>query len=134
LSEVTAIPEDRRYTREHEWATRDGDLVIVGITDFAQLELGDVVYVELPKVGARVTAFKEFGVVESVKAASDLFSPVTGEIVAINEELGEHPEWVNESPYERGWMLRVRPDDVQELDQLLDAEAYRQLIGGTEAE
>jgi glycine cleavage system H protein len=128
MADGTDIPEDRRYTQEHEWAMRDGDTVVVGITDFAQHELGDVVFVELPKVGSRVTAFDEFGVVESVKAASDLFSPITGEVVAINEDLTEHPEWVNESPYDRAWMLRVRPDDLDELDKLLDATAYRKLI------
>lgn len=106
----------------------DGDVVVVGITDFAQHELGDVVYVELPKVGGRVTALKEFGVVESVKAASDLFSPLSGEVAAVNGDLGEHPELVNDSPYDRGWMMRVRPDDVAELDQLMDAQAYRQLV------
>ncbi len=106
----------------------DGDVVVVGITDFAQHELGDVVYVELPKLGERVTASQDFGVVESVKAASDLFSPLSGEVAAVNEDLGEHPELVNDSPYDRGWMMRVRPDDVAELDQLMDAQAYRQLI------
>ena len=128
MSEATAVPEGRRYTKEHEWALVDGDSVLVGITDFAQHELGDVVYVELPKLGARVTALKEFGVVESVKAASDLYSPLTGEVVATNDELADHPELVNESPYDRGWMMRVRPDDLGELDQLLDAQAYQQLI------
>jgi glycine cleavage system H protein len=132
MADGTAIPGDRRYTQEHEWAMPDGDFVLVGITDFAQHELGDVVFVELPKVGTRVTALEEFGVVESVKAASDLFSPLTGEVVAINEELAEHPEWVNESPYDRAWMLRVRPDDLGELDQLMDAEAYRLLIAEEE--
>jgi len=128
LSEGTSVPADRRYTEEHEWAMVDGDEVVVGISDFAQHELGDVVYVELPKVGARVTALEEFGVVESVKAASDLFSPLTGEVVANNPELAEHPELVNESPYDRGWMIRVRPEDSAELDRLMDAETYRHLI------
>ena len=128
MSEESAVPEGRRYTKEHEWAMVDGDEVVVGITDFAQHELGDVVYVDLPKVGGRVAAFKEFGVVESVKAASDLYSPLTGEVVAINQELEEHPELVNESPYDRGWMMRVRPENASELDQLMDAQAYRQLI------
>ena len=128
MSEGSSVPEGRRYTKEHEWAMVDGEAVVVGITDFAQHELGDVVYVELPKVGARVTAFKEFGVVESVKAASDLFSPISGEVLATNDELGEHPELVNDSPYDRGWMLRVRADDLDELDQLMDAQAYRHLI------
>ena len=128
MTEQTSIPEGRRYTQEHEWAMVDGEVVVVGITDFAQHELGDVVYVELPKIGARVTASEEFGVVESVKAASDLFSPLSGEVAAVNEELAKHPELVNDSPYDRGWMMRVRPDDLAELDRLLDAQAYRQLI------
>jgi len=128
MSEATSVPEGRRYTKEHEWAMVDGDEVAVGITDFAQHELGDVVYVELPKIGGRVTAFKEFGVVESVKAASDLYSPLSGEVIGTNAELADHPELVNESPYDRGWMMRVRADDPAELDQLMDAEAYRQLI------
>ena len=128
MTEGSSVPEGRRYTKEHEWALVEGDQVVVGITDFAQHELGDVVYVELPKVGGRVTALKEFGVVESVKAASDLYSPLSGEVVATNAELADHPELVNESPYDRGWMMRVRPDDAAELDQLMDAEAYKQLI------
>jgi glycine cleavage system H protein len=128
LTEGASVPEDRRYTEEHEWALRENDVVVVGITDFAQHELGDVVYVELPKIASRVTGGKEFGVVESVKSASDLFSPVTGEVVAVNAELGDHPELVNDSPYDQGWMMRVRPDDMGELDTLLDAESYRRLI------
>jgi len=128
MTEGSSVPEGRRYTKEHEWALVDGDQVVVGITDFAQHELGDVVYVELPKVGGRVTALKEFGVVESVKAASDLYSPLSGEVVATNAELADHPELVNESPYDRGWMMRVRADDAAELDQLMDPEAYKQLI------
>ncbi|MPZ16126.1 MAG: glycine cleavage system protein GcvH [Chloroflexi bacterium] len=123
------MPADRRYTREHEWALREDDIVVVGITDFAQHELGDVVYVELPAVGGRVTAMKEFGVIESVKSASDLYSPLTGEVVATNAELAEHPELVNDSPYDRGWMIRVRADDITELDTLLDSDGYQQVIG-----
>ena len=129
MTEGANVPEDRRYTVEHEWALIDGDEVVVGITDFAQHELGDVVYVELPRVGARVTAGKELGVIESVKSASDLFSPVSGEITSVNPELADHPELVNDSPYDRGWMLRVRPDDLAELDSLLDAAGYRQHVG-----
>lgn len=128
--EATEIPDDRRYSAEHEWALLLGDVVVVGITDYAQHELGDVVYVELPKVGEEVIATRDLGAIESVKAASDIFSPVTGEIVAVNEDLVAHPEWVNESPYERGWMVRIRLDDPAELDELLDAEAYRQLLSG----
>jgi glycine cleavage system H protein len=130
VSEASNVPEDRRYTDEHEWALLEGDAVRVGITEYAQHELGDVVFVELPKVGSRVTRSKEFGVIESVKAASDLFSPLNGEVIEVNAGLGDHPEWVNEDPYGRGWMLQVRPDDVAELDTLLDAVAYRDLIGG----
>ena len=128
MSEGTSVPGDRRYTEEHEWALLERDLVIVGITDYAQHELGDVVYVELPAVGTRVTAMREFGVVESVKSASDLYSPVTGEVVERNDELSEHPELVNESPYDRGWMIRVRADDPDQIDSLLDAEGYRSLV------
>lgn len=128
-SGATDVRDDRRYTAEHEWALPEGHIVLVGITDYAQHELGDVVYADLPKVGSRVTATKEFGAVESVKAASDIYAPVSGEVVAINEELSEHPQWVNESPYERGWMIRIRMSDPTELDGLLDAAAYRQLIG-----
>lgn len=126
---ASQVPGDRRYTEEHEWALREGeDVVQVGITDFAQHELGDVVYADLPTVGTRLTAMNEFGAVESVKAASDLFSPVTGEVVAVNEALVEQPELINDSPYERGWMIRIRMDDPAEFDQLLDADAYRALI------
>ena len=130
MSEGSRIPDDRRYTSEHEWARPDGDVVVVGITDFAQHELGDVVYVELPAVGGRVIVGQEFGVIESVKSASDLFSPLTGEVLETNAELSEHPELVNEAPYDGGWMLRVRADDLQELDALMDAAAYRRLIEG----
>jgi glycine cleavage system H protein len=130
MSEGSRIPDDRRYTSEHEWARPDGDVVVVGITDFAQHELGDVVYVELPAVGGRVVVGQEFGVIESVKSASDLFSPLTGEVVETNAELSEHPELVNQSPYDSGWMLRVHADDLQELDALMDAAAYRKLIEG----
>jgi len=130
VSEASSVPEDRRYTRDHEWALLEGDTVRVGITEYAQHELGDVVFVELPAVGSRVTQFKEFGVVESVKAASDLFAPITGEVVEANSGLGDHPEWVNDSPYDQGWIMRVRPDDPAQLDELLDAAGYRDLIAG----
>jgi glycine cleavage system H protein len=131
LTEHADIPSDRRYTPEHEWALREeGDVVRVGITDYAQHELGDVVYAELPAVGAEVTAMADFGALESVKAASDLFSPVTGEVVALNEELTEHPEWINDSPYDQGWMIRVRMTNPAEFDSLMDADAYRTHIGG----
>jgi len=126
----TEIFDDRRYTAEHEWALRDGDAVLVGITDYAQHELGDVVYTDLPKVGESVTGGGDLGAIESVKAASDIFSPVTGEVVAVNAELVEHPEWVNDSPYERAWMVRIRMNDPAEYEQLLDAASYRRLVEG----
>lgn len=123
------VPEDRRYSREHEWALSEADgLVLVGITDFAQHELGDVVYVELPKPGDRVTQNARMGEVESVKAVSELFSPVSGEVAVVNDEVKDAPELLNESPHEKGWLIRVKPDDPAELDSLLDAAAYAALI------
>jgi len=122
------VPKDLRYTREHEWAKQEGDRVRVGITAFAQEQLGDVVFVELPKVGAKVTAAKNFGVVESVKAVSDLFAPISGEVVEVNGELGQKPETVNQDPYGKGWMLVVKPSSKGELDQLLTAQQYEGLI------
>ena len=122
------VPKDLRYTREHEWAKQEGDRVRVGITAFAQEQLGDVVFVELPKVGAKVTASKNFGVVESVKAVSDLFAPVSGEVVEVNGELGQKPETVNQDPYGKGWMLVVKPSSKGEWDQLLTAQQYEELI------
>lgn len=122
------VPEDRRYSREHEWALPEPDgLVLVGITDFAQHELGDVVYVELPQPGDRVIQNAQMGEVESVKAVSELFSPVSGEVTAVNDEVKNAPELLNESPHEKGWLIRVKPDDPAELDTLLDAAAYTAL-------
>lgn len=121
-------PSDRKYSKEHEWAKIEGDTAVVGITDYAQDQLGDVVYVELPKVGERVEQFKTFGVIESVKTASDLYAPVSGEVVEINEAVVDEPARVNESPYETGWLIKIRPSDPsaleRELDALLDSEAY----------
>ena len=123
------VPEDRRYSREHEWALAEPDgLILVGITDFAQHELGDVVYVELPQPGDRVTQNAQMGEVESVKAVSELFSPVSGEVTAVNDEVKNAPELLNESPHDNGWLIRVKPDDPAELDSLLDAAAYTALI------
>ncbi len=122
------FPEELKYTEEHEWVLVEDDVVSVGITDFAQDSLGDIVFVELPEVGARVEAGKAFGVVESVKAVSDIYSPVTGEVVEVNEELPDEPEVLNTSPYEDGWMVKIRYSEPEELDELLDADAYRELI------
>ena len=122
-------PPDLKYTSEHEWVRIDNGEAVVGITEFAQDQLGDVVYVELPPVGTRVEQNKQFGVVESVKTASDLYSPLSGEVVAINETLADEPQVVNDEPYGDGWMIRVRPDNVAELDSLLSAEQYADLTG-----
>jgi glycine cleavage system H protein len=122
------VPADLRYTREHEWAKQEGNRVRVGITAFAQEQLGDVVFVELPKVGAKVRAHQTFGVVESVKAVSDLFAPVSGEVVEVNTALAQKPETVNQDPYGGGWMLVVAPSDAQEWDALLTAAQYEQFV------
>ena len=122
------VPKDLKYTHEHEWAKQEGGRVRVGITAYAQDQLGDVVFVELPKVGAKVTASKAFGVVESVKAVSDLFAPVSGEVVEVNAELGQKPETVNADPYGKGWMIVVKPSTKAEWDQLLTAEQYEEFL------
>ena len=127
---MSKVPAELRYTKEHEWAKVEGDHVRIGITAFAQEQLGDVVFVELPKVGAKVDATKTFGVVESVKAVSDLFAPVTGEIVEANAELTKKPETVNTDPYGQGWMIVVKMADRKELDALMSAADYEKLIVG----
>ncbi len=124
------VPKDLRYSKEHEWVRVEGDEAAVGITDYAQAELGDVVFLELPKQGDKVSQFQTFGVVESVKAASDLYSPVSGEVTAVNDKLLNQPEMVNKSPYEGAWMIRVRLSDPKELDALLSAEEYEAFISG----
>lgn len=119
------VPSDRKYSKEHEWALVDADgTVLIGISDFAQDQLGDVVFVELPKAGARVTQFQRMGEVESVKAVSDLYAPLSGEVVAANADLVSKPELLNEDPYKRGWLIRIRPAAKQEMDNLLDAAQY----------
>jgi len=124
------VPPDLRYTREHEWAKVEGDRARVGITAFAQEQLGDVVFVELPKIGAKVTAMKTFGVVESVKAVSDLFAPITGEVVEVNALLPKKPELVNSDPYGQGWMLVIRMSNPKEVDGLMGAADYEKLTAG----
>jgi len=121
-------PEDLKYTEEHEWVLVEDDTVTVGITDFAQDALGDVVFVELPEEDATVETGKSFGVVESVKAVSDIYAPVSGEVVEVNEELPDTPELVNSSPYEDGWMIKIRMSNPDELDDLLDADAYKAFV------
>lgn len=122
------FPEELKYTEEHEWIAIEGDIATIGISDFAQSQLGDVVFVELPEVGDELEAGKPFGVVESVKAVSDVYSPLSGEVVEINEELPDAPETLNTSPYEDGWLIKIRLSNPQELDDLLDANAYQELI------
>jgi glycine cleavage system H protein len=121
------IPETLLYTNEDEWVRREegGDEVVIGVTDFAQCQLGDIVFVELPEPGTETEAGVPFGTIESVKAVSDLFAPLTGEIIAINDGLEDSPEQVNESCYDDGWLIRLRPSVPEELDELLDANAYR---------
>jgi glycine cleavage system H protein len=122
------FPEDLRYTREHEWARRKGNHIVVGITDFAQDQLGDVVYVELPDVGDPVKKGDAFGVVESTKAVSELFAPITGKVVEVNDPLSDAPETINEDPYEEGWMIVIEPSDPSELDALMDVKAYKAFV------
>lgn len=122
------VPGDLRYTKEHEWVRVDGDEAVVGITQFAADQLGDIVFVELPAVGKALDAHATFGVVESVKAVSDLFAPVAGEVTGTNDALGSAPELVNSDPYGEGWMLRIRLADAGAVEGLLDPAAYEQLV------
>jgi glycine cleavage system H protein len=122
-------PADRRYTTEHEWIMPQGEHYVVGITAFAQDQLGDIVYVELPKVGDRIQSGTPFGVIESVKTASDLYAPVSGEVVEVNKELIDQPQSVNDDPYTTGWMIKIRPEDSAEVDKLLTAEQYSEQTG-----
>jgi len=121
------VPQDLRYTKEHEWVRIEGDLATVGITDFAAQQLGDVVFVDLPEVGRTVAQFEAVGVIESVKAVSDLFAPVSGDVVETNTELTSKPELLNSDPFGQGWMLRIRLTDRAALDGLLDLAAYEAL-------
>lgn len=126
-------PKDLRYSKEHEWAKVEGNRVRVGITEFAAKRLSDVVYIELPQVGAEVSFMQPFGVIESVKAVSDLYAPVSGKVVEVNRTLIEKPELVNADPYGQAWMIVVEARDLRELDQLLDADAYATLLGESRA-
>jgi glycine cleavage system H protein len=130
--EDLVIPDDVRYTDDHEWARQEGENVKAGITDYAQDQLGDIVFVELPEVGSRYSAGEEFGTLESVKAVSELYMPIGGEIVAINEDLVDAPERVNSEPYGDGWMLVIKPDDEAEFKALKDRSAYLGLLKGSE--
>ncbi len=122
-------PKDLKYTEEHEWVRMEGNVALIGITDYAQGELGDIVFVELPEAGADVKQGSTFGTIEAVKTVSDLYAPVSGKIAAINDDLADHPEQINQSPYADGWMLKIEVSDPSELDMLMDAEAYRTHVG-----
>ena len=128
------IPKELRYSEEHEWATVDENVATIGITDYAQEQLGDIVYVELPETGTEVTKGDKFGVVESVKAVSDLYSPVTGTVVTVNTGLPNTPETINEEPYGDGWMIRVEMSNPEELDDLMTAAEYEKFIEEAEEE
>ncbi|MDC2865626.1 MULTISPECIES: glycine cleavage system protein GcvH [unclassified Bacillus (in: firmicutes)] len=123
-----SIPKQLRYSEEHEWVQVEGNQVIIGITDFAQHELGDIVFVELPEVGATIAVDEPFGSVESVKTVSELYAPVAGKVVAVNEDLNDKPELVNESPYEGAWMIKVELEDAGQVEKLLTAEQYEEMI------
>ncbi|WP_028401150.1 glycine cleavage system protein GcvH [Ectobacillus panaciterrae] len=122
-----SIPKELRYSEEHEWLKVDGNKVVIGITDFAQHELGDIVFVELPEAGAEVKANEPFGSVESVKTVSELYAPVSGKVLEVNTELGDSPELVNESPYEKAWMIVVEASDASEIENLMSAEQYEEM-------
>jgi len=124
------FPEELKYTEEHEWVLVEDDVVTIGITDFAQDQLGDVVFVELPEAGEQLQIGKPFGVVESVKAVSDVYAPVAGEVVDVNDDLADDPEMINQSPYEDGWMIKIRLSDAAELNDLMDVSAYQEFIEG----
>jgi len=123
------FPEDIRYTKDHEWARIDGEELIVGITDFAQGELGDIVYLEVETLGDNIDSGELFGSIEAVKTVSELFMPVKGTVLSVNEKLDTNPELVNTDPYGDGWMVRLKPDDMKEVESLLSSEAYKELIG-----
>ncbi len=124
------LPDDIRYAQDHEWAKTVGKAVRVGISDYAQDQLGDIVYVELPEVGATLAKGEEFGTVESVKAVSELFMPIGGEILAVNTALEDAPESVNTSPYDQGWMIEIKPSDPGEMDTLMTKDAYLEMLKG----
>jgi glycine cleavage system H protein len=123
-------PEDFYYTKDHEWVKVEGDEATIGITDFAQKQLGDVVYVELPEIGSELGFHQSMGVIESVKAVSDIYSPVTGEVTAVNEGLNDAPEQVNEDPHAQGWIIRLKLKDAAELEKLMSVDEYEKFLEG----
>ena len=129
-----SYPSDYRYTQEHEWVRLEGNLATVGITDYAQHELGDVVYVDLPKVGAKLNAGESFGTVESVKAVSDIFAPVSGEVAEVNSGLSETPETINKDPHGKAWLIKLKLANSSEVSKLMDATAYEAFLAGKQKE
>ena len=126
------LPDDVRYSKDHEWAHPQGDNVRIGITDYAQDQLGDIVFVEMPQVGDAFAKEEEFGTLESVKAVTEMFMPVGGEIAAINEELEDAPDLINQDPYGKGWVVEIKPADSTEIDALMDKSAYLEMLKGIE--
>lgn len=125
---MVRVPEGLRFSKTHEWVKVEGDVAAIGVSDFAQSELGDITYLELPEVGSRITRNEPLGVIESVKAASDIYAPVSGEVIETNSGTLEAPDLVNASPYEQAWLLKVRLSDPSELDALMDSAAYEQFL------
>lgn len=125
-------PKDFYYTKDHEWLQVKGDTGIIGVTDFAQSHLGDVVYVELPKIGTQLKFHQTLGVIESVKAVADIYSPISGEIIEVNEELSKSPELINQDPHGKGWIAKIKISDESELQKLMDANEYEKFIEGQE--
>ena len=124
-----SIPEELKYSEDHEWAKKDGEVLVIGITDYAQSELGDVVDLDLPAVGDTFIQKEPFGSIEAVKAAADLYMPLTGEIVEVNDALPDSPETINKDPYGDGWMIKIKIENTEEYDALMDADAYQEHIG-----
>jgi glycine cleavage system H protein len=122
------IPDNLKYTKDHEWIKTNGDEAIVGVTDYAQNELGDIVFIEVETVGESLDKEETFGTIEAVKTVSDMFMPVSGEVLEFNEDLEQNPEIVNSDPYGKGWIIKIKMSDLSELDELLDAAAYKELI------
>jgi glycine cleavage system H protein len=127
------IPEDVRYSKDHEWVKARGDNFVVGISDYAQDQLGDIVFVEVPEVGDQFEKESEFGTVESVKAVSEIYMPIGGEVVAVNQALEDSPELLNKDPYDKGWIVEIKPTDPAEMDDLLDKNAYLEMLKGTQS-
>jgi glycine cleavage system H protein len=132
ISEMV-LPDDVRYTKDHEWVKPRGDHFIVGITDYAQDQLGDIVFVEMPEVGATLDREAEFGTIESVKAVSEIYMPIGGEVVAVNQGLDDSPDLLNQDPYGKGWIVEIKADDPAEMDDLMDKNAYLEMLKGMQS-